>query len=112
LAKELGLALRFVGTGKRMTFSTGDARLSAWMEKNAKVVWQVCHEPWKLEEELISILDLPLNLDQNERHGFHPELSRMRGLEGESERASDPSIIGTTPECRHSPPVQRTDFTQ
>ena len=78
LATELGLELRRVGSGKRMTFSTGETRLSEWMEENARVVWQVCQEPWELEGELISTLDLPLNLDQNRRHGFHAELSQIR----------------------------------
>jgi hypothetical protein len=78
LAKKLGIALRRVGSGKRMTFSSGETRLSEWMETNARVVWHVCEEPWKREEELISTLDLPLNLDQNSRHGFHPELSQIR----------------------------------
>jgi hypothetical protein len=61
-----------------MTFSTGEARISGWMQENARVVWHVCDQPWKLEEELITSLDLPLNLDQNRRHGFHPVLSRIR----------------------------------
>jgi hypothetical protein len=70
LAGQLGIELRRVGSGKRYTFSTGEAKLSEWMEGHARVVWHVCDEPWKLEEELISSLDLPLNLDQNRRHGF------------------------------------------
>jgi hypothetical protein len=93
LATELGIELRRVGGGKRMTFSTGEARLSEWMEENAKVVWQVCDEPWKLEEELISTLDLPLNLDQNRRHGFHPELSRIRSAAKARARAL-PVLLG------------------
>jgi hypothetical protein len=48
------------------------------MEANAKVVWHVCDKPWELEDELISTVDLPLHLDQNRHHGFHPELSRIR----------------------------------
>lgn len=78
LAKELGIELRRVGSGKRMTFSTGETRLSEWIEENARVVWQVCEAPWKTEEELISTLDLPLNLDQNSHHGFHQQLSQIR----------------------------------
>ncbi|MCU1300679.1 MAG: hypothetical protein JWQ87_963 [Candidatus Sulfotelmatobacter sp.] len=78
LANKLGIELRRVGSGKRFTFSTGETRLSEWMGDNARVAWHVCEEPWKLEEELIASLDLPLNLDQNRRHGFHPVLSRIR----------------------------------
>src|SRR3954454_15651250 len=61
-----------------MTFSTGEARLSEWMHRTARVACHVCEEPWKLEEQLIATVDLPLNLDQNRRHGFHPELSQIR----------------------------------
>ncbi|MEV3985640.1 GIY-YIG nuclease family protein [Nonomuraea sp. NPDC049758] len=35
-------------------------------------------EPWTGESELIAQLDLPLNLDQNRRHAFHPYLSGLR----------------------------------
>jgi hypothetical protein len=48
------------------------------MHQNARLAWHVCEQPWKLEEQLIATVDLPLNLDQNRRHGFHPELSRIR----------------------------------
>jgi hypothetical protein len=78
LADALGIELRRVGSGKRMTFSTGEARLSEWMNQNARVAWHLCEQPWKLEEQLIAGVDLPLNLDQNRRHGFHPELSQVR----------------------------------
>ena len=78
LADQLGLELRRVGSGRGFTFSTGEQRLSQWLEENARVVWRCCDEPWIFEEELISVLDLPLNLDQNRRHAFHSELSRIR----------------------------------
>jgi hypothetical protein len=48
------------------------------MEENARVVWKVCEEPWKLEERLISTLHLPLNLDRNTGDEFFPVLSGLR----------------------------------
>jgi len=78
LADQLGIELRRVGSGNRFTFSTGEQRLSEWMEKNARVVWKVCEEPWKLEKKLISTLHLPLNLDQNAGNEFFPVLSGLR----------------------------------
>jgi hypothetical protein len=48
------------------------------MDENARVVWKVCEEPWKLEEKLISTLHLPLNLDQNRKNEFFPVLSGLR----------------------------------
>jgi hypothetical protein len=78
LADQLGIELRRVGSGNRLTFSTGDERLSEWMEEHARVAWFVCEEPWKLEEKLISSLNLPLNLHQNAANGFFQILSELR----------------------------------
>src|SRR5262245_52496513 len=47
LAAQLGIELRRVGSGKRLTFSNGEVRLSQWMADNARVVWHVGEEPWK-----------------------------------------------------------------
>ena len=79
LADELGIELRRAGSGHRLTFSTGEAVLSHWLEGNARVAWHVCdEEPWQLEEELISKLNLPLNLDMNRANPFHSILSEVR----------------------------------
>ena len=78
LADQLGIQLRRVGSGNRLTFSAGELRLSEWMEENARVVWKATEEPWKLEEKLISTLHLPLNLDQNAANEFFPVLSGLR----------------------------------
>ena len=78
LAGELGIALRRVGSGRRMTFLTGEQRLSAWMGENARVAWVARPKPWELEDYLISNLDVPLNLDGNVRNAFHPSLSAIR----------------------------------
>ncbi|MEU1343316.1 GIY-YIG nuclease family protein [Streptomyces sp. NPDC005827] len=75
----LGLELRRVGSGKRMTFAkAGEAALSEWMAENAQVCWIEHDEPWALESELISRLDLPLNLDQNRHNAFHGRLKDLR----------------------------------
>lgn len=75
----LGLELRRVGSGKRMTFGKeGEAALSQWMAENARVCWIEHAEPWTMESELISQLDLPLNLDQNRRNAFHRKLKELR----------------------------------
>ncbi len=75
----LGLELRRVGSGKRMTFGKfGEAELSAWMAEHARVCWIESTEPWELETQLISELNLPLNLDQNNRNPFYGELKKLR----------------------------------
>jgi hypothetical protein len=78
LADQLGIELRRVGSGNRLTFSAGEKRLSEWMDENARVAWFVCDEPWKLEEKLISTLNLPLNLHQNSANAFFKVLSEVR----------------------------------
>jgi len=78
LSERLGIELRRVGSGRRMTFGPGEQRLSEWMAANALVRWVTHPRPWELEEELIAELSLPLNLDQNERHPFYPVLHGIR----------------------------------
>jgi hypothetical protein len=79
LAEELGIQLRRVGSGTRRTFGpAGEATLSQWMSENALVSWIVDDEPWVLEENLIAILDVPLNLQGNSHNLFYPTLKMLR----------------------------------
>jgi hypothetical protein len=78
LAAELGIELRRVGSGKRMTFVAGEHALSAWMAENAYVSWMARPQPWELEDSLIAELDLPLNLMGNKHNQFHPVLTELR----------------------------------
>ena len=88
LADKLGIALRRVGSGERLTFTKeGEAKLSAWMGKNALVTYLARANPWKLEDELIARLVLPLNLRGNSRCSFHSTLSAIRSRAKASARA-------------------------
>jgi NTP pyrophosphatase (non-canonical NTP hydrolase) len=79
LADELDLQLRRVGSGKRFTFAhDGETQLSGWMSQHARVSWWVTEQPWAVESQLISSLDLPLNLDQNKHNVFHEHLTQLR----------------------------------
>lgn len=79
LRGELGIELRRVGSGQRMTFTPpGEAALNEWMGANARVTWVPVAEPWVAESAAIVGEVLPLNLDQNRHHAFHPVLSRVR----------------------------------
>jgi hypothetical protein len=78
LSEKLGIELRRVGSGGRMTFSDGEKEISEWMGRNAFVYWVECNEPWNVEEYAISYLPLPLNIDQNERHCFCAGLRKIR----------------------------------
>ena len=61
-----------------MTFADGERELSHWIAQNARVVWAVIPEPWKLEEELLQSLSLPLNIKGNSRHPFYRTLKLIR----------------------------------
>jgi hypothetical protein len=78
LAERLGIQLRRVGSGRRLTFAGGEGKLSAWMADNAYVTWVETDRPWLAEQQLIASVDLPLNLDQNRQHTFHQQLTKFR----------------------------------
>jgi hypothetical protein len=78
LAEKLGIQLRRVGSGRRKTFADGEQLLSAWMSQNGSVSWLIRERPWELEHDLITTVDLPLNLERNTAHRFHPELTQVR----------------------------------
>lgn len=79
LADELGIALRRVGSGRRMTFGAdGEVALSEWLSANARVTWCEHDRPWELEARCIGSLSLPLNLAQNRAHPFHGALTSIR----------------------------------
>ena len=86
LAEQLGIQLRRVGSGQRLTFSEGETALSEWMSAHARVCWVTTASPWFLESRLIEELTLPLNLDQNKRSGFHQQLSALRAQQRASAR--------------------------
>lgn len=78
LSLSLGIELRRVGSGRRMTFATGEQILNDWLDQNARVAWLMCGEPWRTEDLLIRTVSLPLNLDQNRHHAFHRVLTEKR----------------------------------
>ena len=61
-----------------MTFAEGESALSKWLDDNAFVTWAEHPEPWILEENLIKTLSLPINLEHNLNHPFHPTLKDVR----------------------------------
>jgi hypothetical protein len=87
LAFQLGLELRRVGGGRRMTFGLGEARLSEWMASHAYVTWFEHLAPWEPEARLFSNLSLPLNLAGNGAHPYSRELRDIRGAARNRARA-------------------------
>jgi hypothetical protein len=78
LTQQLGIELRRVGSGERMTFGAGERILSEWMNENAFVCWLEHPAPWEIESQLIDELRPPLNLAENSHHAFHTRLSQIR----------------------------------
>jgi hypothetical protein len=87
LAAQLGLQLRRVGSGQRLTFADGEQALSGWMGSHARVCWMTHPRPWELEQALVVRLDLPLNLDGNAHHPFSPNLRSLRAAARATARA-------------------------
>jgi hypothetical protein len=77
LEERLGIRLTRVGSG-RLTFDSGEARLSEWMSANAFVCWVATPQPWLAEDELIGSVDLPLNLQGNQAGAFCSRLKTIR----------------------------------
>jgi hypothetical protein len=51
LSNVLGVQLRRVGSGRRLTFTNaGEQILDAWMAQNARVVWAAVDRPWEIEK--------------------------------------------------------------
>ena len=78
LSGKLGIELRRVRGGRRITFHEGEEVISEWMGENAYVSWMVHEEPRRVEEQAIRQLSLPLNLRDNESHPFHWSLTAIR----------------------------------
>jgi hypothetical protein len=93
LADTLGLELRRVGSGTRLTFHCGEKRLNDWLDEHARVKVIGVDEPWLVEPHIIGDFTLPLNLDHND-HAFGTQLSAMRGEARRSARLQPPN-----PDC-------------
>lgn len=79
LAEQLGIELRRVGSGTRLTFTkAGEDRLSEWMGAHARVAFTLDEEPWKLERELIKREVLPLNIADNAHSPHYLSLRALR----------------------------------
>jgi hypothetical protein len=66
LRDTLGIELRRVGSGDRLTFSPpGEKKLSEWMSHHARVATLEHPAPWELEPPLIAAVNVPLNIDHN-----------------------------------------------
>lgn len=76
LADELDISLNKYGSS--IHFGDGEKKLSEWIKNNTFVAFQVCDEPWNVEDEAIKTLVLPLNIRDNEYSVFKKPLENIR----------------------------------
>ena len=88
LADKLGIALRRVGSGNRLTFTHhGEHQINEWMSRHARVTWVQTDTPWLPETYAIEQLNLPLNLQGNSHHPYYPTLKALRAEHRTTARA-------------------------
>ena len=62
----------------RISFGEGEAELNKWLDENLRFTWFVIKSPWLYEEALLKEIKVPLNLQGNQYHSFHPILTKIR----------------------------------
>lgn len=88
LAERLGIELRRVGSGTRLTFTkAGEDKLSEWMGAHARVAFVLDDEPWTLEHELIKREIIPLNIADNDHSPYYLSLRALRAEHKKRARA-------------------------
>lgn len=79
LAETLGITLRRVGSGDRLTFTPeGERQIDEWMSLHARVAWTEVDSPWHPEDLALKVLSLPLNLQGNGHHAYYQTLKDLR----------------------------------
>lgn len=76
LADDLDLTLAL--DQGRIHWGTGEAALTKWMQKHARVSWVRDPAPWDVEEELLAVENVPLNIDQHLHDPFSRGLNQRR----------------------------------
>jgi hypothetical protein len=62
LSEPLSLTLA-LHNGRAHYGADGEARITRWMQENARVAWAVDPEPWVQEHDLLASAVLALNID-------------------------------------------------
>ncbi|KOV79969.1 hypothetical protein ADL03_35070 [Nocardia sp. NRRL S-836] len=79
LADVLGIELRRVGSGTRLTFTKrGEDLLSEWMAAHARVAYVLDDTPELVEQRIIQTETLPLNIAHNKHNPYYLPLKALR----------------------------------
>jgi hypothetical protein len=80
LKVEVDLSISRTKAGKLKMSREHEARLTQWMDENARVLWAVSSAPWEVEDHLIQgAVRLPLNI-RGSADPFAKVLSNLRSL--------------------------------
>jgi hypothetical protein len=66
------------GSEKTLLSSDDNRHLSRWQRDNLLVTWCVRPQPWEVEEEVISLMQPPLNCAANASHPFYRHVREAR----------------------------------
>lgn len=87
LLEDLGL--HPVKTTKKFVLPAKENRLlTTWQEEHLRLTWSVTSHPWLREDEVIALMEPPLNLAANAKHPYYSTLKQARAA---FRRASKPS---------------------
>ena len=82
------LELMPIARGKKTVLSREQNReLSGWQRANLCLTWCVRARPWEVEDEVIALMQPPLNCAANDTHPFYP---RVRDARAEFRRRATP----------------------
>ena len=76
LKDQLGISL--VQHGSRIFLGDDEEILDEWLNKNVKIAYFVDEEPWIDKVDMIKELNLPLNIEHNQKHPFYATLKKLR----------------------------------
>ncbi|GLU58833.1 MULTISPECIES: GIY-YIG nuclease family protein [Paenarthrobacter] len=90
LAEELGLSLG-LHKGRLNWGEDGEARLTRWINTNARLTWVENPTPWVFEDELLAHAPLALNID-GRTDAFSQELKDRRTMARSTARIAHGSV--------------------
>lgn len=56
----------------------GERDLRAWQKDQLRLTWCECGEPWAIEQQVIALMQPPLNLAANATHAFYTDVRAAR----------------------------------
>jgi hypothetical protein len=95
LLDELGLVP--LARGEKVVLTREDNRaLSHWQRDALRLSWCIRRQPWEIEDEVIALMQPPLNCAANASHPFYPRVRAARAeVRQRARQARDRHVDGT-----------------